>query len=415
MNKRLIINISELVTFEGAKALSGEAMSRPKKLHDAWILIEGEKILSIGTGEPPKAEAAHILDASGKLALPGVVDSHTHFVFAGHRQAEYNLRLQGTSYAEIMAAGGGIVSTVASTREASKDELIALGRSRLDHFLSLGVTTVEGKSGYGLDEETELRQLEVMHLLDQEHPVDVIPTYMGAHAVPKQASEEAFIDFQIETMLPLVMDQGIARFVDIFTEKGVFELFHSHRYLTKARDLGFSLKVHADEMVPLGGAQLAAEMGAVSAEHLLHISEEGIEALEKSGTIAVLLPLTAFSLKEEYAPAREMIERGVPVALATDFNPGSCPSMSVPLLIALATHNMGMNMEETICALTINGAAALCLADSRGTLEPGKLADIVLHDVESLDHLSYHFGVNTVDTVVRKGKMVYEKRRSFVR
>lgn len=412
----LIKNISELATFEGTAAVAGEEMDKVTKRKDAWILIEGEYICAIGTGEPPEIdEDIEVLDASGKLALPGFVDSHTHFVFAGRRQGEYNLRLQGATYAEIMAAGGGIANTVSATRKASEEELYALGFSRLNGFLSYGVTTVEGKSGYGLDEETELRQLKVMDLLNQAHPVDVVPTYMGAHAVPKDSTEEAFIDFQIEKMLPLVKEQGIARFIDIFTEKNVFEICQSYRYLKKAKELGFSVKVHADEIVALGGAELAAEMGAVSAEHLLQISEEGMNEMAKSGTIAALLPLTAFSLKEEYAPALKLMEKGVPVALATDFNPGSCPSMSVSLLIALATHYMGMSMEQTLCALTINGAAALELAESRGTLEPGKLADIVLHDAEELDQLSYHFGVNKVDTVIRKGRMVYEKGRSYLR
>lgn len=414
--KLLIKNISELATFEGKSALRGKEMEDVKKLFDAWILVEGEVISAIGTGEPPEVSGEDaVIDASGMLATPGFVEPHTHFVFGGNRQREYNLRLQGASYAQIMAEGGGIVVSVEATRAASEEELISSGLSRLREFLSLGVTTVEGKSGYGLDLETELRQLTVMDKLNALQPIDVVPTYMGAHAVPAGMSEDEYIDFQVETMLPLVKEQGIARFVDIFTEKGVFELESSRRYLERAIDLGFTVKVHADEIVHLGGAELAGELGAISAEHLLHISPEGIAALAQSGTLAVLLPLTAFSLKEPYAPARELIARGVPVALATDFNPGSSPSLSTPLLIALATNQMGMSMNETFCALTLNAAAAIGLSFCRGSLEPGKIADIVLHKTPHLEQLSYHFGVNKVDTVIKKGRPVYENGRSYLR
>lgn len=307
-----------------------------------------------------------------------------------------------------MERGGGIVSTTRATRDATEEELMTAGRQRLDAMLRLGITTVEGKSGYGLDKETELKQLRVMQRLNESHPMDIVPTYMGAHALPEEwkGREEAFIDFQIEEMFPLVAQQQLAEAVDIFCEKGVFSIEQSRRYLQAAREQGFQLKMHADEIVPLGGAELAAELNCLSADHLLQASDEGIRALAEAGTVATLLPLTAFSLRENYARAREMIDAGCIVALATDLNPGSAFTASVPLLFALACIYMKMTPEEAVTAFTLNSAAALGRADRIGSIDIGKQGDLILLQFPSYKFLPYHVGMNMVEHVIKNGKIV---------
>ena len=413
----LLYNIGELVTFRGTVAQRGKAMAEPLVLHDVAIRLEGDRIKAILPMDQLKEEEKNRgFDCRGKLVTPGFVDSHSHFIFGGSRAKEAAMRRAGASYMDIMEAGGGIQSTVDHTREASFDELYCLGLHRLNSFLSLGMTTVEGKSGYGLDKDTELRQLRVMQKLNQEHPVDLAITYMGPHALPREykGDEEAFMNVQCEEMLPLVKEEDLADFVDIFTEKNVFELEASRRYLEKAKELGLKRKVHADEIVTLGGAELAVEMGAISADHLLKVSDEGVKALAEGETVATLLPLTAFSLKEDYAPARMLIDAGCAVALATDYNPGSCHSMSLPLLIALATNYMFMSMEETLCALTLNGAAALGRADDIGSIEAGKKADLLVHDAKTLDDLPYFFAMNSVEAVMKSGKWVVDHRKTLL-
>jgi imidazolonepropionase len=311
---------------------------------------------------------------------------------------------------EILQRGGGILRTVADTRSASREELTEIGLKRLDSMLAFGVTTVEGKSGYGLDRETEIKQLEVMAELDRRHPLDIVPTFMGAHAVPTdfKGREEAFIDFLLEEVLPEAASRRLAEFCDVFCEQNVFSVAQSRRLLTAARQAGLKPKLHADEIVQLGGAELAAELGAVSADHLLHASDEGIRAMAASGVVATLLPGTAFSLKEPYARGRFMIDAGCAVALATDFNPGSCFSESIPLVAALAAIHMNLSAEEIVTALTINAAAALDRAQVTGSLDPGKQGDVVILENPSYRFIPYRLGVSAVEKVIKKGVLVYD-------
>ena len=309
---------------------------------------------------------------------------------------------------DILKNGGGIAKTVAYTRDVSLEKLVALGMKRADTMLSFGVTTVEGKSGYGLDLETEIKQLKAMMKIDNDHVIDVVPTFLGAHSVPKEFDDEAdkYLDFLIDDVLPKVKKEGLAEFVDIFCELGVFNIEQSRYYLNAAKKMGYKLKIHADEIARLGGANLAAEIGAISADHLLNATDDGIRAMAKSGVIATLLPATAFSLKEDYADARGMIESGCAIALATDFNPGSSFTNSIPLVIALSALHMGMTINEIVCALTINGACALGLQDEVGSIEVGKKADIIILDYPSIDYLTYNVGMNIVKTVIKNGKVV---------
>ena len=316
-----------------------------------------------------------------------------------------------TSKVDEFIAGPAAGTRVIGTH--SLDELVASGCRRLDAMLSFGVTTVEGKSGYGLDRDTEIRQLEAMRVLSGCHTIDIVPTFLGAHAVPPEYKdrEEAFIDFIMATVLPVVAERGLAEFCDIFCEKNVFSIEQSRRLLLKARELGLKLKLHADEIVPLGGAELAAELGAVSADHLLQASDRGIDDIARADVIATLLPGTAFSMKAPYARARVMIDRGCAVALATDFNPGSCFTESIPLIFALSVLNMEIGIEEAVTAMTINGAAALDRADAIGSINPGKQADFIVLEFPSYAFIPYHIGVSTVEKVIKRGVTVFDKTR----
>ncbi|MCX8021831.1 MAG: imidazolonepropionase [Syntrophorhabdaceae bacterium] len=410
----IIKNVSQLVTVSGFEGRRGGEMSSLNIVEDGAVVIEGGIITRVGrTEETLKGidpSGFTVIDGRGRTVLPGFVDSHTHFVFGGYREKEFALRLQGASYMDILAKGGGIISTVKATRSASKEELIRSGLERLDTMLSLGVTTVEGKSGYGLDLDTELKQLEVMAELDSIHPVDVVSTFLGAHAVPEEFKGRAggYIDFIIKNVLPVVSERGLAEFCDVFCEKGVFGIEESRRLLEAAKANGLGIKIHADEITHLGGAELASDLGATSGDHLLYTSYKGIEAMAKARVVATLLPLTAFSLKEPYARARFMIDKGCTVALATDFNPGSSFTMSIPLVFALATLYMGMTPEEVICALTINGAAAINRADKIGSIDVGKKGDIVVLKFPSYLFLPYYIAMNPVETVVKEGEIVVE-------
>ena len=416
----LIKNAAELVTCSGFEPKFGKAMEELHIIPNGAVYIEDGIIQMVGTTEEVEKKITHspdqVIDAAGKAVLPGFVDSHTHFVFGGYRAEEFSWRLRGDSYMEIMERGGGIINSVRATREASSEELFKVGKKRLDSMLSFGVTTVEGKSGYGLDYETEIKQLEVMNEIDQNHPVDVVKTFMGAHAVPKEykGKEDEFIDFIIEKLLPEVTERKLAEFCDIFCEKNVFSVEQSRRLLTKAKEMGMKLKLHADEIVQLGGAELAAELGAVSADHLLQASDQGIEAMAEKGVIATLLPNTAFSLKEHYARARTMIDRNCAVALASDLNPGSCFTESIPLVFALATLYMGMSPEEAVTALTINGAAAVGRADTVGSIDVGKKGDVIILEFPSYKYIPYHVGVNTVEKVVKNGRLVFDKEEGGI-
>ncbi len=411
----LIIHANELVTVSGFQAKKGKEMSELHIIEDGAVAIEKGIITRVGKTEEVLSEVDtslyQIIDATGKAVLPGFVDSHTHLVFGGFRAEEFSLRLKGESYMEIMKRGGGIASTVKATREATNEQLYREGLRRLDSMLSFGVTTVEGKSGYGLDRVTELKQLEVMKELNKNHSVDIVGTFLGAHAVPSEykGKEDAFIDFLINDVLPEVADQKLAEFCDVFCEQNVFSVEQSRRLLTEAKKVGIKAKLHADEIVQLGGAELAAELGAISADHLLHASDQGIKAMAEAGVVATLLPLTAFSLKEPYARARYMIDQNCAIALATDLNPGSCFSNSIPLLFALATLYMKMTPEEAVTALTLNGAASLSRADTIGSIDVGKKGDLIILEYPSYQFIPYHFGVNIVEKVIKDGRLVFER------
>ena len=426
MNGNMLIkNAAELVTCSGFGAKKGKEMADLHTIADGAVIIKEGVIEAVGpSGDIEKqfqetgADQSDfdIIDARGKAVLPGFVDSHTHLVFGGYRAEEFSWRLRGDSYMEIMQRGGGIANTVDATRKASDEELLQSGIKRLNSMLSFGVTTVEGKSGYGLDSDTEIRQLEVMANLDQVHYLDVVPTFLGAHAVPPEYQDrpDAFIDFMADEVLPRVADQNLAEFCDIFCEQNVFSVEQARRLLTRAKDLGLKLKLHADEIVQLGGAELAAELGAVSADHLLQASDQGIKDMATAGVVATLLPATAFSLKEPYANARKMIDSNCAVALATDFNPGSCFTESIPLVFALATLYMNISTEEAICAMTINGAAALDRADQIGSIDSGKKGDIIILEFPSYTYIPYHLTVSTVEKVIKQGNLVFDKEKGGI-
>ena len=359
------------------------------------------------------------LDARGGTVTPGLVDPHTHLLFGGSREDELELRQRGAGYMEILAAGGGILSTVAATRTASPEELTAHGRRWLDEMLSHGTTTVEAKSGYGLDLPTELRLLEVAHALGREGPVEVVPTYLGAHAVPAEFRSrpngtEAYVRNVIDEQLPGIAAQGRARFCDVFCEEGAFTADQSRRILEAARPFGMLPRLHADELVPSGGAELAAEIGAVSADHLAAPSPAGVAALaaaadEGRPVVATLLPATTwFLMKTHHAPARTFIERGIPVAIGTDFNPGTSPTPSLPLAMTVACLNLGMTPDEALVAVTVNAAHAVGLGEEVGSLEAGRSADLVIWDVPTSRQIPYWPAANLVRTVVKRGRVVLE-------
>lgn len=409
----LIIRNVKIATPLGSEAARGEAMGRIHHVDDALIVIVDGIIEYAGEAagcpaELTAREDCQTLDAGGRLAVPGFVDSHTHLIFGGYRPDEFSWRLKGDSYMSIMERGGGIQSTVNATRTANADELADKAVWFIRRMSEMGVTTVEAKSGYGLDEATERRQLETIARLNarDDSPLEIVATFLGAHAVPKEykGRTSEYVDLIISQMLPAF--KGMARFCDIFCEKNVFEIEDSRRLLRAAREMGYELKLHADEIVTLGGAELAAELEATSADHLLHVSDEGVRRMAEAGVVATLLPLTAFALKEPFAPARKFIEAGAAVALATDLNPGSCFSGSIPLTIALACIHMGMTVEETLTALTLNGAAAVGLANSTGSLEKGKRGDVVILEFDNLNYLPYYVGMNCVRQTIHDGRIV---------
>lgn len=390
---------------------AAQVLVGPDVLANGTVIVDGATIAWLGlqTQAPPAPPGAAVLDCAGKVVTAGLVDSHTHLIFAGARADEFEQRLQGVRYQEIAARGGGINVTVHQVRRSSKEELTALARPRLRRLLAFGVTTVEVKSGYGLTPADEIKCLEAIAELHAEGPWELAATFLGAHAVPPEFQDDraGYVDLLVNEMLPEVARRGLAEFCDVFCETGVFSLAESERILTRARDLGLRLKVHADELTPLGGAELAARLGAVSADHLLCISDAGIDALAASGTVATLLPGTAFFLGVPYAPARRLLERGVRVALASDCNPGTCPTENLPLAGAMACTQMKMLPAEALAALTTHAAAALGRQDRIGTLAEGRQADLVVWDVPDYRHLFYHFGVNHAWRVVKRGRVVW--------
>ncbi|MFB4162279.1 imidazolonepropionase [Alteribacillus sp. JSM 102045] len=393
-----------------------EAMSHINIIKNGSIFIENGKIVETGPEEKIRQKyQAHLqsakhIDATGKVVVPGLVDPHTHLVHAGTRENEYAMRLTGRSYMDIMKSGGGIHATTRATQQASLKQLYDESEERLNQFLLHGVTTVEAKSGYGLTLEHELKQLEVAKQLDKDHPFDLVSTFMGAHAVPMDEKDnpDRFVKRVIEEMLPEVAKKKLAVFNDVFCERGVFTPEQSRRILEAGKEYGLTPKIHADEIEPYEGAELAAEVGAISADHLLKASEQGIKKMAEAGVIGVLLPGTAFFLMAEFAEARKMIDAGVAIALSTDANPGSSPTISLPFMMNLGCLKMGMTPEEVLTATTINAAHAIGCAESIGSLEPGKKADVTIFKVPNYLTLSYKYGINHVDTVVKAGVPVVE-------
>jgi imidazolonepropionase len=390
------------------------AMNDLSIIEDGSIWIEDGIIKAVGTTQEleeqfkDRAHEAEITLATGHLVTPGLVDPHTHVAYGGSREREFEMRLEGATYMEIMNAGGGIHATTKMTREATEDQLVEQAKKRLDSFLKHGVTTVEGKSGYGLDVETELKQLRVMKRLQQEHVIDLVPTFMGAHAVPTEfkGREDDYIDLVVDKMLPAVANEKLAIFNDVFCEVGVFTPEQSERILEAGKKYGLIPKIHADEIEPYGGAELAAKVGAISAEHLLKASDEGIKAMADAGTIACLLPATALFLREQAAEGRKMIDAGVPVAISSDCNPGSSPTTSMPLVMNLACISMRLTPAEALTAATYNAACAIRMENATGSLVPGKQGDVVLWGISNYQELQYLFGVNHVKSVWKKGVKV---------
>ncbi|HHW81383.1 MAG TPA: imidazolonepropionase [Bacteroidales bacterium] len=411
MNNIIIKNAAQVVTCSGFEGKRGAEMSNLHVIENGTVIVTDgiiSHVLKKGEAIPIDVSGYKEIDATGKALLPGFVDPHTHFVFGGHREEEFSWRMRGDSYMSIMERGGGIVNTTKATREASEEELYNSAKRRLDDMLELGITTVEGKSGYGLDKDTEMKQLRVMRKLNEDHPMDIVSTFMGPHATPAEwkGREDEFIDFNINEMLPLVAKEKLAECADIFCEENVFTIEQSRRFLTAAREHGFLLKLHADEIVQFGGAELAGELKVLSADHLLQASDEGIKAMADNGVVATLLPLTAFSLKEEYARGRDMIDANCIVALATDLNPGSSHTASAPLLFAIACIYMNLSPEEAVTAYTINSAAAVNRADTVGSIDVGKQGDMILLKYPSYKFLPYYVGMNCVETVIKKGLVV---------
>ncbi len=425
----IIRNIGQLLTmappgatFARSGAMSAAAVADPAAslvglVEDAIVAVSGGRIVSAGSRreiEPVLTEhdLTINIDAAGGVVTPGLIDPHTHLLFAGWREAEFTQRLEGRPYLEILAQGGGILNTVARFRAASDDELLAHGRSALDRMLRAGTTTLEAKSGYGLDREQELRALRLYRRLGEEHPIDLVPTFLGAHAVPgefggRPNAAGAYLDEVCLPLLPEIAAAGLARFCDVFCEEGVFSVEDSRRLLVTAAAHGLGLKLHADEIEPMGGAELAAEVGAVSADHLARASEEGLRRMAAAGVTAVLLPTTLFTLgRRDYAPARRMINLGVEIALATDFNPGTSPVESMPLVMGVACRTMGLSPAEAFRAATAGAARAIGLGDKVGEIRPGLPADLVVFEAGDYRQVAYRLGADLVRIVVKNGRLV---------
>lgn len=411
----VIKNIGFLATPKGISAHKGEEQGKIEYYEDVYIGVNNGKITTIGSMKELENIAfsnnTKIIDAKSSLVTPGLVDPHTHLIFSGWRQKELSLKLKGKSYLDILNQGGGILNTVRNTRKATLKELVEHGKKSLNRMISYGTTTCEAKSGYGLNTNEEIKSLEAIKKLNEVHPMDIVPTFMGAHAVPEKYKDDPdeFVRIVCEEMLPIVAKKSLAEFNDVFCEKSVLDVKQSRKILEEGKRYDLIPKVHADEITPLGGAKLAAEVGAISAEHLINADDEGLNAMAEKGTIAVILPGTSLFLGADFARARDMINMGIPVALSTDFNPGSCPTESLQLIMNLACMKYKMTPEEVLTGVTLNAAAAINRSKNLGTIENGKQADIVIWDAPDLDFICYHFGVNLVKTVIKKGKVVVKR------
>ena len=410
----LVKGIGELVTATGAEPAGGAALGQVVRTRNAALAVTGSVIVAAGPEDDVCAgcEGARVLDANGGVVIPGFVDAHTHPVFAGTRENEFEQRLAGKSYVEIAAAGGGIASSVRGVRDASKEVLLARLLVRLDRFLALGTTTVEAKTGYGLSLEDEMKCLEVIRDAASQHPVELVPTFLGAHDYPPEFKDRKseYVDLLLEEMLPAVAESGLAEYADVFTESHVFGIEDSRRIMGRAAELGLRLRLHVDQLTPLGGAELAADLGADSADHLECISEEGIQALGEAGVVPVLCPLVPLFIGQtQEAPGRRIVAAGLAPAIATDFNPGSCFVQSLPEALSWAALRYGLSAAECLVAATKNAACSLRRGETLGTLEVGKQADFVLTDLPNLEHLTYELGRSPVRTVVKRGEVVHER------
>ena len=410
MSSLAVLHASQVVTLSGPKRPRiGAEMSELAIISDGGILIHNGKIEKIG----PSAEIeknvgdAEIVDARGRVVMPGFVDAHTHLFFAGNRLDDFERRSRGETYEQIAKAGGGIWSTVQKTRAASERDLLTQAKKHANWFLSCGTTTVEAKSGYGLTVEGELKLLRVMRQLKEEVPLEIVPTFLGAHAVPRELSPDEYLDVVVTEMLPHVTAEKLADFCDVFCERGYFNIDQSRKILSAAKKVGLSLRGHADQLTNSGGAKLMAEMGATTADHLEQTDEEGIAALKKANVQPVLLPGSVYALgSSRYPRAREMIEAGLAIVLATDFNPGSSPTPSMPMILSLACTQMKMSPAEAITASTVNAAYSLNRGDRIGSLEPGKFANFVIFDCEDYRELAYWFGFQQTHSVYVRGNCV---------
>ena len=412
----ILKNIGKLVTMQGSSSFRvKEEMNKINIIENAYIAVKNGKILAIGVGDEFGnlcGEDTKIHDAEGLLVTPGLIDSHTHLIHGGSRENEFSMKLNGVPYIEILNNGGGILSTVKATKEASEEALYKKAKKSLDRMLEFGVTTVEEKSGYGLELNTEIKQLEVARVLDKNHPVDLVHTFLGAHAVPEEYKEnhKAYIDILVDVMMPKIKDMGLAEFCDVFCEEGVFTIEESEYILQKAKEIGYKLKIHADEIESLGGAGLAAKLGCVSADHLMAASDEGIKMMAENNVVANILPATSFNLNKNYADCRKMIDMGAIVSLSSDYNPGSCPSENLQLVMQLGCLHLKMTPNEVLTAVTINAAYAIDRADKIGSIEVGKNADFVVFDARNVEYLMYHFGINHTKKVYKNGNLVVDNK-----
>lgn len=412
----ILKNIGKLVTMQGSSSFRvKEEMNKINIIENAYIAVKNGKILAIGVGDEFGnlcGEDTKIHDAEGLLVTPGLIDSHTHLIHGGSRENEFSMKLNGVPYIEILNNGGGILSTVKATKDASEEALYKKAKKSLDRMLEFGVTTVEEKSGYGLELNTEIKQLEVARALDKNHPVDLVHTFLGAHAVPEEYKEnhKAYIDILVDVMMPKIKDMGLAEFCDVFCEKGVFTIEESEYILQKAKEIGYKLKIHADEIESLGGAELAAKLGCVSADHLMAASDEGIKMMAENNVVANILPATSFNLNKNYADCRKMIDMGAIVSLSSDYNPGSCPSENLQLVMQLGCLHLKMTPNEVLTAVTINAAYAIDRADKIGSIEVGKNADFVVFDARNVEYLMYHFGINHTKKVYKNGNLVVDNK-----